>query len=207
MTQAVDDEDLVRSIFRVTLEDNVVEDPYVSDVAPDMSQMKLAEDVNSRESSCQHEEEAWRDYRVLYLLDYEANSRVRAVTNAIDKLDAIGDDETLAALSEEHAWMEKTLKEVTSMNVGTDTCNEQFRCAHIRLLQETKEAAESVMHVIAHRTKQNPNSKDHASETTETGKEHVLTQSTSLNYWQTATLKDSTMLSLPYSSPCSSHWS
>ncbi|KAG2089148.1 uncharacterized protein F5147DRAFT_658500 [Suillus discolor] len=123
MAQAAADENLARNIFRVTLEDDVAEkdDTYVHSIALGMSQMKLMDqDVNSREHSGQHEEEAWRDYHILYLLDCKAHNHVRAVTNVIDKLDTTGDDETLAALSDEHAWMEKTLREVTNMNVGTD---------------------------------------------------------------------------------------
>jgi hypothetical protein len=134
MAQAVDNEDLARKIFRITLEDDVkVKDaPHVRNVVLGMSQMKLAsQDVNSREPSGQHEEEAWKDYHVLYRLDCEAHNHVCAVTNVIDKLDTTSNKETLAALSEEHAWMEKTLGEVTNMNIGTDTCNAQFRHAHL----------------------------------------------------------------------------
>jgi hypothetical protein len=134
MAQAVEDEDLSRKIFRITLEDDVeVKDaPHVRNVVLGMSQMKLAsQDVNSREPSGQHEEEAWKDYRVLYCLDCKAHNCVRAVTNVIDKLDMTSNKETLAALSEECAWMEKTLGEVTNMNIGTDTCNVQFCHTHL----------------------------------------------------------------------------
>jgi hypothetical protein len=60
------------------------------------------------------------------------------------------------------------------MNIGTDTCNVQFCHAYLQLLQKTKEAAESIMCVIVHRTKQNLDPKDDASETIETGQEYVL---------------------------------
>jgi hypothetical protein len=61
MAQVVNDEDLARKIFRITLEDNVeVKDaPHVCNVVLGISQMKLtSQNVNSREPSGQHEEEA-----------------------------------------------------------------------------------------------------------------------------------------------------
>jgi Transposase family tnp2 len=169
-----DDEDLARKIFRITLEDKggVDNDTYVESVALGMSQMRLTNQaIDSREPSAQHEDQAWKDYRTLYFLDNEAHHHVRAVTDVINTLDSTKDEQALAKLSEERAWLEKALREVMVMDVGTDTCNEQFRHAQLRLLQDTKEAAESIMRVIARRTKQDPNPEDNASEAVATGEE------------------------------------
>ncbi|KAG1893134.1 uncharacterized protein F5891DRAFT_1196759 [Suillus fuscotomentosus] len=168
-----DDEDLAREIFRITLEDkiSVENDDYVDSesVALGMSRMRLADEaINDREPSAQHENQAWQDYHTLYLLDHEADHHVRTVTDVINTLDSIGDKQALAMLSEGHTWLEKSLGKVMNMDVGTDTCNEQFRHAQLQLLQDTKEAAKSIMCVIAHRKKQDPNLKNNASEAVET---------------------------------------
>ncbi|KAG1848400.1 hypothetical protein C8R48DRAFT_778910 [Suillus tomentosus] len=179
-----DDEDLAREIFRITLEDkvSVENDDYVDSerVALGMSRMRLADEaINDREPSAQHENQAWQDYHTLYLLDHEADHHVRTVTDVINTLDSIGDKQALAMLSEGHTWLEKSLGKVMNMDVGTDTCNEQFRHAQLQLLQDTKEAAKSIMCVIAHRKKQDPNPKNNASEAVETGeKVHILITNT-----------------------------
>ncbi|KAG1844676.1 hypothetical protein F4604DRAFT_1688992 [Suillus subluteus] len=166
-----DDEDLAREIFRITLEDKVTvkNDTYVESVTLGMSWMRVTNQViDDREPSAQHEDQAWKDYCTLYLLDHEAHRHVRTVTDVINTLDSIRDEQALATLSEGHTWLEKTLGKVMNMDVETDACNEQFHHAQLQLLQDTKEAAESIMCVIARRTKQDPNPKDNASEAVET---------------------------------------
>ncbi|KAG2049758.1 hypothetical protein BDR06DRAFT_974981 [Suillus hirtellus] len=145
-----DDKDLARKIFRITLEDKggVDNDTYVESIALGMSQMRLTNQaIDSREPSAQHEDQAWKDYCALYFLDNEAHHHVRAVTDVINTLDSTKDEQALAKLSEECAWLEKALREVM-----------------LQLLQDTKEAAESIMRVIARRTKQDPNPEDNTSE-------------------------------------------
>ncbi|KAG2065536.1 hypothetical protein BDR04DRAFT_1161319 [Suillus decipiens] len=162
-----DDKDLARKIFRIILEDKggVDNNTYVESIAFGMLQMRLTNQaINSREPSAQPEDQAWKDYCTLYLLDHEAHHHVHAVTDVINTLDSIKDEQVLVALLEECAWLEKALREVMNMDVGTDACNEQFCHAQLWLLQDTKEAVESIMHVIAHRTKQDPNPEDNASE-------------------------------------------
>jgi hypothetical protein len=152
----------------------VENDDYVDSesIALGMSQMRLTDKaINDREPLGRHEGQAWQDYHTLYLLNHEASHHVRTVTHVINTLDSIGDEQALVTLSEGHTWLEKSLEKVMDMDVGTDTCNEQFRHAQLQLLQDTKEAAKSIMCVIACRTKQDPKPRNNASEAVETGEE------------------------------------
>ena len=116
-----DDDDLARSILKLTLEDNIQHEEPPGSVFRSRSEDDDSRSTNATRAeagrSLEIQHQASEIYQKLYLLDIEMHGRIRAVKDAVDQLDSADEQHVLLMVTTQYQWMKELQGELREMQL------------------------------------------------------------------------------------------